>query len=385
MTSSWELTMFTNESTLISALISEHDSQQTQTEAADSSNSTVEDFVCYGIDLSNAVHISFELYLFLSALLVLIGLAGNTLSMLVFSSTEMKTIPSNFFLLMLAVSDSLYLITVAMTKMLTNLRCLYLPWAHIDVFNRSTILCKTLQYAQDLLSNYSTCLIMAFTIERYIAVYMPLKFRKYCTVRRARQSCLTIFLIIAFLIMPYHFMYIGRPLGYNMCSVLPQHETEFAVMYILEMLLFRITPLGVIVVLNIMIIARVTKVTQDRRVRNLKKALGFTKLKREDKGMQLTIILVLVSTTYIVVYTPVLVHFVLSKLSRSQILQVSEEHDLILKNYSRTLYIAAFSINFFLYTLSGRVFREQLELILCSFARKKKEFKPNTTEMVSLM
>jgi len=33
--------------------------------------------------------------------------------------------------------------------------------------------------------------------------------------------------------------------------------------------------------------------------------------------------------------------------------------------YAKALYVAGFSINFFLYTVSGRVFRDQLRKIVC--------------------
>ena len=37
----------------------------------------------------------------------------------------------------------------------------------------------------------------------------------------------------------------------------------------------------------------------------------------------------------------------------------------IVGNYSKALYVAGFAINFFLYTMSGRVFRDQLKKIVC--------------------
>jgi hypothetical protein len=37
---------------------------------------------------------------------------------------------------------------------------------------------------------------------------------------------------------------------------------------------------------------------------------------------------------------------------------------LIAGNYTRALYVLGFAINFFLYTISGRVFREQLQFII---------------------
>jgi len=79
----------------------------------------------------------------------------------------------------------------------------------------------------------------------------------------------------------------------------------------------------------------------------------------------MTIILILVSTTYILFYLPILVHFVLMKMKRSGIVDVGLTFLDVFGNYAKALHVAGFAINFLLYTLSGRVFREQLVAILC--------------------
>ena len=65
-----------------------------------------------------------------------------------------------------------------MTKVLTSLRCLYFPSSRFDVANHSSVWCKLLQYLSDLFADYSTCLILAFTVERCIAAYLPTQFKR---------------------------------------------------------------------------------------------------------------------------------------------------------------------------------------------------------------
>lgn len=84
--------------------------------------------------------------------------------------------------------------------------------------------------------------------------------------------------------------------------------------------------------------------------------------------------LILVSTSYILVFIPVLVHFVVLKLQRSKVVDVSYVTMLTIQNYTRTLYIAGFAINFFLYTVSGTIFRKQLKKLLgCRTERHGKQ------------
>ena len=311
--------------------------------------------------------LSHKVYLFASLIFVMIGLVGNALSIMVFTSKVMRTVSSNVYLLFLAVSDSLYLTSVFSTKILTTLKCLYFIEGTFDIANHNSVLCKLFQYMLDLFSDYSTILILAFTIERYIACYHPINFKEICTLKRARTACAASFITISILIAAYHFLFIGRPTGYSTCAVLPENEAVFTILYVTEAVLFRVLPIFIIAALNIFIIIKVTKVSQDKQRRTSTRS-GHScmrrKSTREDKHRQLTIMLILVSSSYIIAYLPVLVHFVMWKLRRSAICILSERAMDMIQNYTKAMYIFGFAINFFLYTMSGRVFRDQLILML---------------------
>ena len=217
----------------------------------------------------------------------MIGLVGNGLSVAVFSSKGMRTVSSNVYLLMLAVSDSLYLVSVFLTKILTTLRCMYFPQQPADIVNRYDFACILLQYMQDLFSDYSACLILAFTVERYIACYHPMKFKDICTLKRARFVCFLILLVIAVFICPYHVMYIGRVQNFNVCTVLLDYEAEFTILYVVEALIFRIGPVFIIAVLNVFIIAKVSKVHAERKKRHAATArANNNKNQQQDRHMQ---------------------------------------------------------------------------------------------------
>lgn len=82
--------------------------------------------------------------------------------------------------------------------------------------------------------------------------------------------------------------------------------------------------------------------------------------RREEKSLQTTVMLIIVSTSYVLAYIPVLVHYFIWKLERLSVVSISERSMLIAQNYTRPLYVAGFAINFFLYTVSGPIFRRQL-------------------------
>ena len=59
-------------------------------------------------------------------------------------------------------------------------------------------------------------------------------------------------------------------------------------------------------------------------------------LSLDERNLQMTIILILVSTTYVLFYLPVLVHFVLFKMQRSDIVDVSMTFLDVFGNYAKT-------------------------------------------------
>ena len=76
------------------------------------------DVICHLMtdDNNQSVVTSLSVYVIASLTFTLIGLVGNALSVLVFSSREMLPFSSNVYLLTLAVSDSLYLLSVLLSK-----------------------------------------------------------------------------------------------------------------------------------------------------------------------------------------------------------------------------------------------------------------------------
>ena len=252
---------------------------------------------------------------------------------------------------------------------------MYFPDSSFDFSNYNTIACILLQFFVDLFSDYSTCLILAFTIERFLACHYAVVFRDVCNVSRARILCGVLFICIIIFIMPYHILFMGLYEEYNVCTVLVPHERKFTVMYLTEAFLFRIVPVFSIVFLNCSIISKLSELKQQRSRRRSSCVVTQNQNNRisrlaKDKNVQVTILLLLVSSSYVILYFPVLIHFLVWYLHRSQVIHLPESTLIITKNYTAVLYILGFAINFFLYTLSGRIFRDQLNSILCGTPKK---------------
>jgi len=183
------------------------------------------DASCFAVSSDDErVMTSIRIFVGASLTFVASGLVGNTLSVLVFSSSEMRQMSSNVYLLALAVSDSLYLVSVLLGRLLTAARCWYVSYAPLDLVNHSQFFCVFQQYISDLFADYSTCLILAFTVERGYAVFYPVEFKQKCTVTRARVVCASMFAVIATCIAPYHAIMIGLYTDYNYCAIVKDYE-----------------------------------------------------------------------------------------------------------------------------------------------------------------
>lgn len=134
--------------------------------------------------LDYAENIGDILVFYYTPTIVFVGIIGNILSVLVFFRTKLKKLSSSYYLAALGISDTAFLILVFMN---------WLNFADLNLINRDFI-CQLYSFLQGVCSFLSVWYVVAFTVERFIAVLYPLKRQSMCTVRRAVivLSCLTL-------------------------------------------------------------------------------------------------------------------------------------------------------------------------------------------------
>ena len=110
------------------------------------------------------------LYLY-AGFIVGTGIIGNIINVVVFSSKTMRKHSSNAYIIVLAVSDSIYLVD-AFIHLLTTLKCIYSQHKNVDIINKSDAFCKLVHFSIVLSANFSSMIILCFTLKRLIAVYV---------------------------------------------------------------------------------------------------------------------------------------------------------------------------------------------------------------------
>lgn len=109
-------------------------------------------------------------------LIVLAGSIGNILSVLVFFKTKLRKLSSSYYLAALGVSDTCFLLTSF---------CQWFNFADVNLYNQN-VFCQFFTYVSFVSCFLSVWYVVAFTVERFIAVLYPLKRQTMCTVRRAK-------------------------------------------------------------------------------------------------------------------------------------------------------------------------------------------------------
>ncbi|XP_076387619.1 uncharacterized protein LOC105662486 isoform X2 [Megachile rotundata] len=178
--------------------------------------------------------------------IILLGLVGNLLSCVVFLNTHLKVRSSSYYLAALATADFGFLVTLLLVWLNNTL-----GW---KVFNKDGW-CETLVYVSAVCSSLSVWLIVAFTVERFIAVQYPLHRPHICTIARAKTIVLVL-VIVALTGHSYSFVTAGvvsTKEGEEYCELKDEYLEAMKIISIIDSFASLIAPLVMIIVMNTMI------------------------------------------------------------------------------------------------------------------------------------
>ncbi|KAK2148280.1 hypothetical protein LSH36_505g00034 [Paralvinella palmiformis] len=189
-----------------------------------------------------------DLNVYLTPIIILLGVAGNFVTFLVFTTTHLNRQSSSIYLASLAVVDMLFLWCLSM---------IWLSWVHVDVFHRH-VWCQCIVYMTYVCTFLSVWYVVSFTIERYIIVYYPLKKDLLCTRRRAKTT-VTLLAIVALVLYSFSTVTNGS-ISFktvSMCTPLTRYYTLITIATACDFLLTLIIPSVIIIVMNVRIIIKI--------------------------------------------------------------------------------------------------------------------------------
>lgn len=129
------------------------------------------------VTISMLQEVTHYIFVYYTPLITFTGSIGNILSILVFFRTKLRKLSSSYYLAALGVSDTGFLLVNFFQ---------WLNFFDIHLYN-TDILCQLFTFLSGLCAALSVWFVVAFTVERFIAVLYPLRRQTMCTVRRAKS------------------------------------------------------------------------------------------------------------------------------------------------------------------------------------------------------
>jgi len=229
--------------------------------------------------------------------LVLLGLLGNCLSVCIFFGTKLRYSSSSIYLGALAISDSGFLVAVFVS---------WLKMVYVDLFNRQGF-CQFFVYLATLCSFLSVWFVVAFTVERYVAVRWPLRRQFLCTVARAKITVMALTALAVLLSSPV-LLFSKIPKNSKTCGSTDENWKSWAIAYnTLDTVMTFAVPLTIIVIFNTLIARNIYKLDHIRRTLTIESNASNEISRDRMPQAKVTKMLLLVSSAFLCLNMPAFV------------------------------------------------------------------------------
>ncbi|XP_041363545.1 C-C chemokine receptor type 1-like [Gigantopelta aegis] len=308
---------------------------------------------------------------YMSPCLMLLGLVGNTIVFVVLAKSSMRETTTSLYLRFLAVFDSLVLYVGLMRHWIIYL-------VEYDIRDYSPVVCKIHTWGNYWAIHTSAWLLVSVTLERCFSVWFPHKVKMICTRRKTYTIIITIMLVLATL--NAHYLYglgeyietIENETFADTCDSMysDYYDFELLIWPWVDICIYSVFPSSILIMCNISIIYKV--VTSSRQVlhhdfSNGNSIQNRSVASRQSQSSSLTVMLLSVSFTYVVCTTPFSIFVIYSNVFAPGEYESAHDQavDKLVWSVVNMLQYTNNCINFILYCVSGKRFRNELSG-LCS-------------------
>lgn len=324
-------------------------------------------------------------------IIVTLGVAANTLALVVYVASRLRSVSCSIYLASLAITDSGFLI------------CLFSRWLFgMYPTNLSSRFCPINYYFTGVFSLVSTVCVLSCTLERYVATCWPLHKKIWCTKKRAMTAIGTSFIFSLVTFIPILFMFESKlsDNGDIQCAAKEYYHSVLKWSSICTLFTFWVIPTFITIGLNVRIIVTLKKDEQSlelhvtARVSGSRQSINMTcseetmsmesNTPRQWSGrngctwkrktnIRITRMLVVCSSAFIIMGLP----YEILKEHHYFMFNTWSLDNIIDQNYSFAykitviilyhLYYLNFGVDFFIYNASGSNFREAMGEVMQSF------------------
>ena len=224
--------------------------------------------------------------------------------------------------------------------------------------------CQAMTFLINVALMYSVWLVVVMTFERFLIIVFPATAGRRCTVKSARVTVI-VMLILSFMINAQYFVLITS-IGSRCTYVREYSHYAIDVWSWIDMSLYSFLPSFFIFLLNLLIICNIRR-------------KYFTENSAALPQTNITAMLLTVSIVFFLLTAPYAVFFLVKTFAWNYKVD-SHTHATYLLTNTLLRFLADMNhcVNFFLYVLSGKVFRQDLKAICCCKSREKGHADPET-------
>ena len=328
--------------------------------------STVETNVSTSAGSARAEDLSATLWQWMAPFIFFLGFFGNIAILVVLKSRPVMS----------DTTTSTYVFCLAIADLLSVIFGMIPEWfAFMDIFNFEEVhpvSCKFYKFLAYTASDASIWILVAFTVERFIAVVFPFKRQKgWCNVSQVKMICVS--MVGLGVVKNLQFFWTRgaefQPIGVNGTLSLrsncgyPTPADRYFNFYIrpyLVLITVDVVPMTILWVCNFTVIRTIYKRSTIQR---LQLRVSAAHARASAITQQVTIMCLCASFSFIAFMTPSMVLFCGKAYWQNS--EVSRGSYIIAKAVNNQLLYINNSINFYLYLFSGQRFRQATIMIFC--------------------
>ena len=313
--------------------------------------------------------------------LILLGTLGNILTFAVMRTRLSSITSTYFYMTVLAAADITILLNGALRKWIFKV-------SNFDPINEHEVLCKLINFVHYWCFDFSAWILVAMTAERFIAVHWPLRCIDHTGKAKARKVIIGISIFLAIVNIPLLVVLTVRE---GRCVSEPEYRVFFKDVWPhIDATVYSFIPFTLLLLFNILIILELRKATAVQG--DLQASIRHS---NPSPHRRLTIMLLCISFAFLITSAPNVIYTIIRfkvyphKLIWENLAKIS------LGNAISSFFIYTMhSINFFLYSISGQKFRQELIQMVCGWRCQNRMYSrdnnghilykfPNTVELTT--
>ncbi|CAF1103103.1 unnamed protein product [Adineta ricciae] len=298
---------------------------------------------------------------YLGTLIFFIGIISTFLSIAVFTRKPLRRKSCCFYFLILAISDSIHLTTMTIE---------HLPYAfQVDLVIIHSVICKLIIFLIYFSNHLSNIILTLASIDRFLLIYYPSRSRNFCNIQKAKWFTTIVIIVVFFssghILYGYERVLVFKQDAFELydCTI-PSNNALYSQFFLfydsyIESICFVSIPFIVMSICSVLIIYQIL-ISR----RNVRSNSRIKQSRLRDKDVQLSCMLIGTSFAFLFLCLPAEINDTFNYLIY--------EHSCpywLRKVVLISLQQIYYAGHFYIYTLTGQIFRRHLYAFL--FLRRR--------------